>query len=139
MQSARWESELADYQTKGKTMGAKLVRVVEEKGTKILQSGSVLHKYVADLLVDGAEVNAAKVAVTANDRSHADYLLAMHLVNRRDAQMVLIPVIRHDHVDVGEIAECAHFARRAGRSVSAGDRFLHGQSHARFDPFAVDH
>ncbi len=32
--------------------------------------------------------NAAKVAVTANDRSHADYLLAMHLVNRRDAASV---------------------------------------------------
>ena len=54
---------MADPQPKGKDMGAKLVKVIAESGSKVLPSGSTLHKYVADLLVDGAEVKGAKVAV----------------------------------------------------------------------------
>lgn len=62
---------MADCQTKGKTMSAKLVKVIESKGSKTLNSGSVLHKYVADLLVDGVEVKAAKVAVWGNAENDA--------------------------------------------------------------------
>lgn len=52
-------------------MGAKLVKVVEEKGTKTLSSGSVLHKYLADLSVDGVAVNGAKVAVWGDTENTA--------------------------------------------------------------------